>query len=111
MIGLPKCVTVESRTQIPPNSPCIFPFIYNNVTYTQCTWDSAHKTNNKPWCSGEVDAKGNHLTGERKWGNCAANCPVSPKRMFFLRLQFIRYYTLEIIITYAISVPKIVANH
>ena len=77
----PACLTVESNTDIPPNTKCIFPFTYNNVIYKQCTWDSSHLTNNKPWCSGETDSKGKHVTGKRKWANCATECEVLAKRM------------------------------
>ena len=75
------CLTIESNTDVPPNTKCIFPFNYDNVTYYKCTWVSSHLTNNKPWCSGEVDEKGNHMVGKRKWANCADSCEVLPKRM------------------------------
>ena len=88
-LGNMACHTIESNTKIPPNSPCIFPFVFNNFTYSKCTWDASHFTNHKPWCSGETDAMGNHLTGQRKWANCASQCPVLPKRMHVILKRII----------------------
>ena len=64
-IFLGKCTT-ESGPE--PGRPCIFPFIYNGVTYKECTsadWD-------QPWCSTEVNDNQNHVAG--KWGNCKTTC-------------------------------------
>jgi len=58
--------------------PCIFPFRFNGVVHYQCTWDQAHLTEHKPWCSTLVDSTGHHVGGQGKWGNCGANCPVPP---------------------------------
>lgn len=43
---------------------CNFPFIYNGVTYNDCT----NVDESKPWCSIETDNSNNHITGE--WGYC-----------------------------------------
>ena len=48
--------------------PCVFPFNYNDISYTKCTRDH----HDQPWCSTEVDAYGKHVKG--KWGNCDSNC-------------------------------------
>ena len=60
------------------NKPCIFPFKFNGVTHFQCTWDQAHLTKHKAWCSTLVDATGHHVGGQGKWGNCGKGCPVPP---------------------------------
>ena len=60
------------------HKPCIFPFRFNGVVYTQCTWVSAHLTEHKPWCSTEVDESGHHIGGQGKWGNCGSGCPIPP---------------------------------
>ena len=41
-----------------PNKPCIFPFKFNGVLYSECTWTSAPLTEHKPWCSTFVDETG-----------------------------------------------------
>ena len=48
--------------------PCVFPFNYNDISYTKCTRDH----HDQPWCSTEVDGYGKHVKG--KWGNCDSNC-------------------------------------
>jgi len=62
--------------------PCIFPFKYNGVEYTSCTWASSEKTDYKPWCSTRVDSSGNHISGN--WGNCesGSGCPIPSKTCF-----------------------------
>ena len=45
-------------------SPCQFPFIWNEVTYTSCTSEGSEF----PWCALEVDHEG-VLVGNR-WGSC-----------------------------------------
>merc|ERR1711868_101710 len=54
------------------NAPCIFPFIYQGVTYTSCTTAGRFS---EPWCSTATDTNGNHIIGY--WGNCGSGCPVS----------------------------------
>ena len=48
--------------------PCIFPFIYKDIKYGECT----NVDSKKFWCSAEVDENGIHVTGS--WGNCDKNC-------------------------------------
>merc|ERR1712194_434898 len=38
------------------NKPCVFPFIYEGVTYDSCT----NVDHDEPWCSTEVDSNGEH---------------------------------------------------
>ncbi|XP_040583657.2 LOW QUALITY PROTEIN: low-density lipoprotein receptor-related protein 2 [Lepeophtheirus salmonis] len=69
------CVTTSGATV---GKPCIFPFQFNGVIHTQCTWDQAHLTEHKPWCSTQVNENGHHIGGQGKWGNCGPNCPIPP---------------------------------
>ena len=69
------CVTVSGAAK---GKPCIFPFKFNGVVYSECTWNQAHLTEHKAWCSTLVDASGTHVGGQGKWGNCGAGCPVPP---------------------------------
>ena len=69
------CVTVAGASK---GKPCIFPFKFNGVTYSECTWNQAHLTEHKAWCSTLVDASGTHVGGQGKWGNCGPGCPVPP---------------------------------
>jgi len=50
----------------PYNQNCQFPFIYNNITYNECT-----EVDNEgiPWCSVLVDFSNHHVP--TFWGNCA----------------------------------------
>ena len=61
-----KCMT-ESDEQ------CVFPFIFNNVTYYECTWDYS----NTAWCSTKVDPSGVHVGGSK--GKCGSGCRVKAK--------------------------------
>jgi hypothetical protein len=45
-------------------SPCIFPFVWNGTTYTECTSDGSEFA----WCALEVDS-GRGVVGT-KWGTC-----------------------------------------
>ena len=67
------CVTVSGAA---PSLPCIFPFRFNGVTHNKCTWDQAHLTEHKAWCSTLVDETGHHVGGQGKWGNCGPGCPI-----------------------------------
>ena len=64
------------------NLVCKFPFKVQGKTYHSCTYDSAHRTNYRPWCSTKVDKKGFHVKGGDNWGVCADadNCPIPPQR-------------------------------
>ena len=53
-----------------PNVPCIFPFIIDGTTYTQCPLDS-----DGYWCSTKVDHSGIHIAEQGNWGTCDQNCP------------------------------------
>ena len=44
--------------------PCVFPFIYRDVTYNACT-DKDSDTG-QPWCATKVDSDGWVL--DHKWG-------------------------------------------
>merc|ERR1711909_55370 len=70
------CTTVSGAS---PNLPCIFPFRFNGVTHNKCTWDQAHLTEHKAWCSTLVDETGHHVGGQGKWGNCGPTCPIAPE--------------------------------
>ena len=48
--------------------PCVFPFIYKDMTYLECT----NVESEKYWCSAEVDEDGKHVIGS--WGYCDKNC-------------------------------------
>ena len=48
------------------NKNCQFPFIYEGVTYNECTTVDNVLT---PWCSTLVTNTGQHVSGH--WGNCA----------------------------------------
>ena len=50
-----------------PGSQCVFPFVYEEITYQKCT---RAENNGVPWCATEVDSDMNYL----KWGNCGPNC-------------------------------------
>ena len=58
------CTTISGPN---PNKPCVFPFIYKDISYSQCTT----KDHNVLWCPTEVDAYGKYTY---KWGNCNSNC-------------------------------------
>jgi len=50
---------------------CQFPFIYKDVTYTQCTMAD----DTKPWCSTKVDQFNEAIPGIGEWGYCKSDCP------------------------------------
>ena len=64
-----KLVSKWERTGLLDGIVCIFPFIYDGVTYNTCTWAG----NTKAWCATSVDDEGNY----HGWGNCRPNCPGS----------------------------------
>ena len=65
-----ECLTVGGAD---PNVPCIFPFIIDGNSYTECVVDQYGK-----WCSTGVDSQGVHLAGQGKWGDCGPGCPIPP---------------------------------
>ena len=58
-MSLEACRTVGSS-----GVPCVFPFIYREVTYNSCT-DTDSDTG-QPWCAIEVDSDG--WVVDHKWG-------------------------------------------
>jgi hypothetical protein len=74
----PAKIVCTTESGASPKLPCIFPFRFNGVVHTQCTWDQAHLTEHKAWCSTLVDETGHHVGGQGKWGNCGPDCPVPP---------------------------------
>lgn len=59
VLSLEACRTVGSS-----GVPCVFPFIYRDVTYNACT-DKDSDTG-QPWCATKVDSEGWVL--DHKWG-------------------------------------------
>ena len=54
---------------------CIFPFMYNGITYTTCALE-----NDGYWCSTKVDSNGVHIGNQGNWGTCGSDCnPGSPR--------------------------------
>ncbi len=55
--------------------PCIFPFIVDNQTITECTTlYNEPKDEPWPWCSTKVDSGGNHNLRVGFWGECDQGC-------------------------------------
>ena len=50
------------------NAKCVFPFVYQGVTYNKCPPE-----NDYFWCSTKTDSNNKHQTGN--WGKCNENCP------------------------------------
>ncbi|XP_078351706.1 uncharacterized protein LOC144636384 [Oculina patagonica] len=52
------------------HAPCVFPFIYDGMKYTECTYkDCKH---NKPWC-----ATTSNYDKDKKWGHCQTDSDVT----------------------------------
>ena len=52
------------------HAPCVFPFVYKNTTYTECTYrDCKHK---KSWC-----ATTRSYDKDKKWGHCQTDADVT----------------------------------
>ena len=51
------------------NHTCIFPFVFNYITYNECTHDA-----DGFWCSTKVDSNGSHIGYQGNWGRCGPNC-------------------------------------
>ena len=63
------CKTTTGPDQ---NKPCVFPFTFSGVTYTECT-----KANfDHLWCSTKVDDNGNFI--QNHWGNCDISLGACP---------------------------------
>jgi len=48
------------------DTPCVFPFIYEGVSYNSCT--AVDDNSNRHWCATSVSESGEYVF--RKWGNC-----------------------------------------
>merc|ERR1711862_814710 len=57
-----------------PNTSCVFPFIYNGVSYNKCTLVDADIRHDQPWCATQVDGRGGYIASH--WGNCGPQCSV-----------------------------------
>ena len=68
--GEDACLT--SKDSRAPEAECIFPFTYNNFTYTGCPTDPVDQT--KRWCSTKTDINGVHIVGNSTWGYCTSGC-------------------------------------
>ena len=71
-----------------PNKLCVFPFIYKQISYSQCIAND----HTKLWCSTEVDANGKY---NGKWGNCDSNCGHSKLRCSYLLPDVIKKYSIK----------------
>ena len=66
MICAESCRTVGTNAK-----PCVFPFRYAGVEYTECT--PRDSDTGQPWCATEVDSEG--WVVDHKWGDCDTGCP------------------------------------
>jgi len=89
------CLTVGSE-----GKPCIFPFIYQNTTYTKCT--ARDSDNGQPWCATSVDNTG--YVVDYAWGDCANGCPGTSLECND------RYFSLEEGTCIDVSVPGAIPN-
>ena len=85
--------------------PCIFPFIFNGVTYNGCpTLEHTLGLDinnlipyNTRWCSTKVDKNGNHINAGQgnfhlppyNWGICDSSCPNSNTP--FIKIEKLNY--------------------
>ena len=75
--SITACYTVGGPD---PYKQCKFPFIYGERVYYACaigvntnlTFVDFYK--NPDWCSTEVDALGNHISGKGYYGHCNSEC-------------------------------------
>jgi len=65
-----QCKTVGGPD---PFKKCVFPFTWNGNTYYGCPTDPDDSS--QTWCSTSVDGRGNHVTGQKKYGFCNEACP------------------------------------
>ena len=68
------CLTVDNDV---PSMPCILPFMFEGVRYTNCTWHYSEyygtsSTGNQPWCPTAVDDQAHFLSdkGKETYGIC-----------------------------------------
>ena len=57
-----------------PGKPCVFPFTFEGVTYTECTTAGNAPGDLSLWCSTLTYVNGTHVGGQGKWGNCNTTC-------------------------------------
>ena len=63
------CVTTEESVK--NCTACVFPFTYQGITYTECTYVGGYS---KPWCGTKTDENGIYQSGN--WGFCNTDkCP------------------------------------
>ena len=63
----PKCITSGGPST---GKQCLFPFIYNGITYNRCI----EIGNQKSWCSTAVTPDRRHIPRIGGWGYCRPNC-------------------------------------
>ena len=73
------CVIIGGGGGEDPGKPCIFPFSYKGIEYTECT---TIDNDRKHWCATKVDTNGSYIDG--KWGNCNSICPKSTQDQEYL---------------------------
>lgn len=73
-----SCSTVPTLNGTPFPEQCVFPFKFEGDTFFSCT--SQGDSENREWCSVEVDLEGNHQTGGARWGHCDPGlCNTKPR--------------------------------
>eukprot|EP00090_Calanus_glacialis_P022544 TRINITY_DN34796_c0_g1_i1.p1 TRINITY_DN34796_c0_g1~~TRINITY_DN34796_c0_g1_i1.p1 ORF type:complete len:231 (-),score=38.23 TRINITY_DN34796_c0_g1_i1:27-719(-) len=69
-----ECLTTAGKM-------CVFPFRYQHVDYTACTWRDGHRTQGVPWCSLKVTGAGDHVNSKdgrgSTWDYCSGDCYTS----------------------------------
>ena len=80
-----ECSTISGAA---PYKPCIFPFKWKKTWHYYCIRDE-----DGAWCSTAVDASGNHLGGQGKWGNCGPGCPMPHGESWLIQgMEMIDFY-------------------
>jgi len=74
--GYRQCLTRSNNWKVctPQGTPCVFPFIYNGVSYYGCSVAAIGENARQPWCATKVDGDGVAVSGH--WTTCP-NCNVS----------------------------------
>ena len=67
---------------------CVFPFKFNNETYSECIMEGEHAQDGVAWCAttGDYDADG-------KWGHCG----IPPSEYFKRYLKNIFFYSFLVL--------------
>jgi hypothetical protein len=68
------CFVIEEKTKL--KRQCIFPVIIGDYKFDGCMMDNPNPKIGKPWCSTRVDGNGNHISGEKNWGECDKSCKI-----------------------------------